>query len=109
LSSVRLSIAEVANIVILDEATSAMDNLTEESVMAQVMERLAGKTVLVIAHRLSTIRNFRHIIAFRNGEIVGQGDFEGLLEASPYFKELYYASEKDPGPECDAPGRDLYV
>ena len=48
-----------------------MDNLTEERVMAQVMERLAGKTVLVIAHRLSTIRNFRHIIAFRNGEIVG--------------------------------------
>jgi ATP-binding cassette subfamily B protein len=80
-----------AKLIILDEATSAMDNLTEESVMAQLTELLHDKTVIVIGHRLNTIRNFKRIIEFKNGEIIGQGDFPTLLEKNPYFHELYYA------------------
>jgi ATP-binding cassette subfamily B protein len=59
--------------------------------MAQLTELLHDKTVIVIAHRLNTIRNFKRIIAFKNGEIIGQGDFPTLLENNPYFHELYYA------------------
>ncbi|EST10257.1 ABC transporter ATP-binding protein [Sporolactobacillus laevolacticus] len=91
----RLALARLwfsdAKLIILDEATSAMDNLTEESVMAQLAELLHDKTVIVIAHRLNIIRNFKRIIAFKNGEIIGQGDFPTLLETNPYFHELYYA------------------
>lgn len=89
----RLALArlwfENADIVILDEATSAMDNLTEEYIMKQVMDYLREKTVIIIAHRLNSIRNFDKIIAFREGKIIGQGSFDELMSDNTYFKELY--------------------
>ncbi len=80
------------NLVILDEATSAMDNLTEEAVMNEVIHLLSGKTVLAIAHRLSSIKGFDRIVVFRDGEIVGQGTFLELMEHNTYFAELYKIS-----------------
>lgn len=82
---------EESSIVVLDEATSAMDNITEECVMKQVIDRLIDKTVIVIAHRLNSIKNFEHIVVFKDGKIVGQGTFDELLLNNFYFKELYYA------------------
>ena len=73
----RLALARLwfqnAELVVLDEATSAMDNLTEENVMKAVMHKLQEKTVIAIAHRLSSIADFDRIILFRDGQIVGQG------------------------------------
>jgi ATP-binding cassette subfamily B protein len=66
-----------------------MDNLTEEFVMTHVMELLHDKTVIVIAHRLSSIKNFKRIIVFKDGEIMGQGDFPKLIKNNLYFHELY--------------------
>lgn len=80
------------NLVILDEATSAMDNLTEEAVMNEVIHLLSGKTVLAIAHRLSSIKGFDRIVVFRDGEIAGQGTFLELMEHNTYFAELYKIS-----------------
>ncbi len=80
------------NLVILDEATSAMDNLTEEAVMNEVVHLLSGKTVLAIAHRLSSIKGFDRIVVFRDGEIAGQGTFLDLMENNTYFAELYKSS-----------------
>lgn len=80
------------NLVILDEATSAMDNLTEKAVMNEVVHLLSGKTVLAIAHRLSSIKGFDRIVVFRDGEIVGQGTFLELMEHNSYFAELYKIS-----------------
>jgi ATP-binding cassette subfamily B protein len=95
----RLALARLwfskANIIILDEATSAMDNITEEIVMNRVMDLLRAKTVIVIAHRLNTIRKFEHIVVLREGRIVGQDSFNKLLENNAYFKDLYYASIRD--------------
>lgn len=92
----RLALARLwfsdAKIVILDEATSAMDNITEENVMNRVMNLLKSKTVIVIAHRLNSIRNFERIVVFREGQIVGQDDFDKLLKNNSYFKDLYYAN-----------------
>lgn len=92
----RLALARLwfsdANIVILDEATSAMDNITEEIVMNRVMNLLKSKTVIVIAHRLNSIKNFERIVVFREGCIVGQDDFDELLKNNSYFKDLYYAN-----------------
>lgn len=92
----RLALARLwfqdAELVILDEATSAMDNLTEENVMNAVMHKLQEKTVIAIAHRLSSIADFDRIILFRDGQIVGQGSFEELMRTNAYFMELYHAS-----------------
>ena len=92
----RLALARLwfqdAELVVLDEATSAMDNLTEENVMKAVMHKLQEKTVIAIAHRLSSIAEFDRIILFRDGLIVGQGSFEELMRTNAYFMELYHAS-----------------
>jgi len=78
-----------ADLVIFDEATSAIDNLTEEAVMKNVMDLLSGKTVIAIAHRLDSIRAFDKIIVFQNGHIVEQGRFDELIDKRQYFYELY--------------------
>ena len=83
---------ENPELVILDEATSAMDNLTEEIVMKSVMQKMKDKTVIAIAHRLNSIAGFDRIILFREGKIVGQGTFEELLRTDSYFMDLYNAN-----------------
>lgn len=92
----RLALARLwfddSELVILDEATSAMDNLTEESVMKAVMQQLNGKTVIAIAHRLNSIAGFDRIILFKDRKIVGQGSFEELLRTNAYFVDLYNAN-----------------
>ena len=94
----RLALArlwfEDSELVILDEATSAMDNLTEENVMKSVMQKMEDKTVIAIAHRLNSIAGFDRIILFREGKIVGQGTFEELLRTDSYFMDLYNANVK---------------
>ena len=79
-------------IVILDEATSAMDNLTEEIVMKEVINKLKDRTVIAIAHRLNSIIGFDRIVVFREGKIVAQGTFEELINTNSYFTELYNTS-----------------
>ncbi|PAB60330.1 ABC transporter ATP-binding protein [Anaeromicrobium sediminis] len=89
----RLALARVifgdAKIVILDEATSAMDNVTEELVMKNMMKFLRNKTIIIIAHRLNTIKNVDKIYVFKDGEIVGSGGFKELLDHNQYFRQLW--------------------
>ncbi|MCL2378867.1 MAG: ABC transporter ATP-binding protein/permease [Defluviitaleaceae bacterium] len=82
-----------ANIIILDEATSAIDNLTEEAVMKNVMARLKGKTVIAIAHRLDSVKAFDNIIVFKDGQIAEQGRFDELLDNGRHFYELYHRAQ----------------
>ncbi len=94
----RLALArlwfEENQITLLDEATSAMDNLTEEAVMEELVRLLEHRTLIAVAHRLSSVRNFDRIIVFKQGRIVGQGKFDELLESNAYFRELYHAALK---------------
>ena len=78
-----------AKIIIFDEATSAIDNLTEEALMKNVMTLLAGKTVIAIAHRLDSIKSFDRIIVFQDGRITEQGRFADLIDKRQSFYELY--------------------
>ena len=84
-----------ARLIVLDEATSAMDNLTEAAVMQNVMEQLRGRTVLTIAHRLDSVRNYDRIVVFKEGRVVAQGAFETLLQDCRYFADLYYRSQEE--------------
>ena len=81
-----------ATIVIFDEATSAIDNLTEEAVMQNVISELTKKTVIAIAHRLDSIKSFDNILVFQDGRIVEQGNFTDLIKKHQYFYELYSRS-----------------
>ncbi len=80
---------EDSSIVILDEATSAMDNLTEKAVMKNILERLHDKTLIIIAHRLETIKDVDEIYCLNDGKIVESGNYESLLRKKGYFAKLY--------------------
>jgi ATP-binding cassette subfamily B protein len=84
-----------AQLIILDEATSAIDNITEESVMKNVMSLLEGKTVIAVAHRLDSIKEFDSIILFQNGQIAEQGQFAHLIDKRQSFFELYNRSKNE--------------
>lgn len=90
--SIARAILADTPILILDEATSAVDTETEQLIQ-QALERLmAGRTSIVIAHRLSTIRKADQIVALREGQIVEIGDHQTLLsKADGYYARLVRA------------------
>ena len=89
----RLAIARLffddSKIIILDEATSAMDNITEKKVMENVVKELDDKTLIVIAHRLETIKDVDKIFVLSEGKIVEDGKYQELLKKDGYFTKLY--------------------
>ena len=82
-----------SKIVILDEATSAMDNITEKEVMKNIVDNLKNKTIIIIAHRLETIKDVDLIYVLENGKIVETGCYDELLEKDGVFDKLYRANE----------------
>jgi ATP-binding cassette subfamily B protein len=87
----RLSIARAvlknAPILVLDEATSSVDNETEEALQKSLEIISKDRTTIVIAHRLSTIRHSDSIIVLDDGKVVESGTHEELLDnKSQYFK-----------------------
>lgn len=89
----RISIARVLlknpEIIILDEATSSLDTLSEFYIQSAIQELLKNKTSIVIAHRLSTIMAADHIIVLKDGQIVEEGKNEELLKQNGLYTELY--------------------
>ncbi|WP_237982568.1 ABC transporter ATP-binding protein [Bacillus thuringiensis] len=74
---------------ILDEATSSIDTLTEIRIQAAFLKMMEGRTSFVIAHRLSTIREADMILYMKDGDVVESGSHEQLLERSGYYANLY--------------------
>ncbi|MCY8487022.1 ABC transporter ATP-binding protein [Bacillus atrophaeus] len=88
-------IAQKRNLVILDEPVSALDNITEKSIMDYILSLFRGKTVIIIAHRLNFIKNVNKILLVRDGKIIDEGNFEYLIENNTYFQELWNKETKD--------------
>ncbi len=74
---------------ILDEATSAIDTRTELQIQTAFDSLMQGRTSFVVAHRLSTIRNADIILVMKDGEIIEQGDHETLMQANGFYEKLY--------------------
>ena len=80
-----------APIIILDEATSSLDNESESVVQQAMYNLMQNKTVIIIAHRLSTIRNANHILVLDNGQIAERGTHESLMQLGGEYAKLYKA------------------
>lgn len=91
----RIAIARAflrnAPILILDEATSQLDSVTENLIQESLLELMEGKTTLVIAHRLSTILNMDRILVFDKGTIVQDGPHKQLVKKEGVYKTLWKA------------------
>ena len=89
----RLSIARAilkdAPILILDEATSAVDTETERAIQENLAQLTTGKTAIIIAHRLSTIRQADTIIVLKDGHIAETGTHEELLHQNGIYSDLW--------------------
>ncbi|MEW6427242.1 MAG: ABC transporter ATP-binding protein [Thermodesulfobacteriota bacterium] len=91
----RLAIARIIlrkpSIVLLDEATAALDNLNEKAVQKGLEELMNGRTVIVVAHRLTTLRKADRIIVLSKGRIVETGTYSNLQNGDGLFAELEHA------------------
>jgi len=78
-------------VLILDEATSSLDSVSEALVQKALDELMKGRTTIVVAHRLSTIKHADRILLIESGKIADMGSHEELIEKNPMYKELYNA------------------
>jgi ABC-type multidrug transport system fused ATPase/permease subunit len=77
-----------ASVLILDEATNALDGLTEQELMATLLGLRSGYTIILIAHRLNSVRACDLIFELDDGKIIGRGSYSKLLEDSETFRRL---------------------
>jgi ATP-binding cassette subfamily B protein len=87
--SIARAILKNPEILILDEATSAVDNETEAAIQRSLDLLKQNRTVIVIAHRLSTIRNADKIYVLEHGEIIESGSHEELLQNKDVYHKLW--------------------
>lgn len=89
----RIAVARVilkdAPILILDEATSSLDSITEKTIQENLDRIMGRKTVIAIAHRLSTIAHLDRILVFDRGRIVEDGSHDELLNRQGYYYRLW--------------------
>ena len=89
----RISIARAflkdSPILILDEATSSLDNKADKEIKKTLKNLCKGRTSLIIAHRLSSLEDIKSRMVFQNGEIIGYGEHEELLGSCAHYKEIF--------------------
>ena len=75
-------------LLVLDEGTSSLDNITENKIMEAIYNLKGSMTIILIAHRLSTIQNCDMVYVLNKGKIVGKGNYKELSLNNKYFKAL---------------------
>ena len=90
LISIARTLLTDPQVLILDEATSNVDTVTERKIQQAMEAVVAGRTSFVIAHRLKTILNADQIIVLKDGEVIEQGNHHQLLKLGGFYSELYH-------------------
>ena len=88
--AISRAILKNAPILILDEATSSLDSVTESYIQESIRELIKGKTVLAIAHRLSTLKDMDRLIVIDNGQIIETGTHDELLAAPSLYAKIWH-------------------
>jgi ATP-binding cassette subfamily B protein len=111
----RIAIARAvlknAPIVIMDEATSSLDSVTERHIQESIQQLMQGRTSVVIAHRLSTIAHLDRIVVFHAGQVVEDGTHAELLARNGHYARMWSMqaggflpeSDEEESPELGAP------
>ncbi len=87
--AIARAILKDAPILILDEATSSLDSVTEKLIQESLVELMKNRTAIVVAHRLSTLANMDRILVFHKGNIVEDGTRQSLLKENGHFAKLW--------------------
>jgi ATP-binding cassette subfamily B protein len=76
-------------VLVLDDATSAVDSATEDAIQRAILAVLEGRTTLLITHRLAQIRRADLVILLERGRVVGQGRHDELLARSAAYRRIF--------------------
>ena len=87
--AIARAILKDAPIIILDEATAALDSLTEGQIQESLKDLMHKRTTLVIAHRLSTLADMDRILVFKEGHIIEDGTHAELLKRKSHYAHLW--------------------
>lgn len=90
LISIARTLLTDPQVLILDEATSNVDTVTEAKIQKAMETIIAGRTSFVIAHRLKTILNADQIIVLKDGQVIERGSYSELLKLGGFYAELYH-------------------
>ncbi|RUT30550.1 ABC transporter ATP-binding protein [Paenibacillus zeisoli] len=90
LLAIARAILASPSILVLDEATSSIDTITEIKIQEGLQRLMQGRTSFVIAHRLNTIRQADKILVLKDGRLIEQGPHEKLLAAGGFYSKLYH-------------------
>ncbi len=84
-----------ASILILDEATSSVDSLTEQKIQKGMEVLMKDKTSIIVAHRLSTIKDANQILVLKDGKIIEKGSHNELIKLKGYYEKMYRANQNE--------------
>jgi len=88
-TAIARAVVRNPRILILDDALSSVDTLTEDRILSALADVMRGRTTILISHRVSTVRNADRIFVVEKGRIAEEGDHAELLELGGYYADLY--------------------